>query len=56
MDSGPILEGLISPPSEPPSEIMSFGVSPVKYSELLTQTKSLNVCLHFAVRISRFSR
>ena len=27
-------KGLISPPSEPPGEIMSFGVSPVNYSEL----------------------
>ena len=26
-------KGLISPPSEPPGEIMSFGVSPVNYSD-----------------------
>ena len=24
---------LVSPPSEPPGEIMSFGVSPVNYSD-----------------------
>ena len=27
------IKGLISPPSEPPGEIMSFGVSPVNYSD-----------------------
>ena len=26
-------KGLMSPPSEPPGEIMSFGVSPVNYSD-----------------------
>ena len=28
-----MFKGLISPPSEPPGEIMSFGVSPVNYSD-----------------------
>ena len=26
-------KGIISPPSEPPGEIMPFGVSPVNYSD-----------------------
>ena len=33
-------KGLISPPSEPPGEIMSFGVSPVNYSDSDSDSRS----------------
>ena len=33
-------KGLISPPSEPPGEIMSFGVSPVNYSDSDSDSES----------------
>ena len=32
------LKGLISPPSEPPGKIMSFGMSPLNYSDSDTKT------------------
>ena len=43
------VEGLISPPSEPPGEIMSFGVSPVNYTDSdsdvqLAQMSARNYC------------
>ena len=34
-------KGLIFPPSEPPGEIMSFGVSPVNYSDSDSDSDSL---------------
>ena len=37
-------KGLISPPSEPPGEIMSFGVSPVNYSD--SDPSSLQIKFH----------
>ena len=48
-------KGLISPPSEPPGEIMSFGVSPVNYSDsgtswvkyLLTNVDARHTCDNF---------
>ena len=36
-------KGLISPPSEPPGEIMSFGVSPVNYSGVMLSSITLFV-------------
>ena len=40
-------KGLISPPSEPPGEMMSFGVSPVNYSDSDSEQPSLyiNTCM-----------
>ena len=36
-------KGLISPPSEPPGEVMSFGVSPVNYSDSDSWSETLEI-------------
>ena len=46
LDRMGLVKGLISPPSEPPGEIMSFGLSPVNYSDSDSRAFTREVNIH----------